>query len=235
MFAGWQEGQLSINIAKYLFFILLALFIYSIFAFVPIIKKQNEFIKSAMSAIVAFLATAYLTPSDVYTALASYGALGIALGGILPFIILLFFSIEVQKKGGFGGVILSKAVWAIFIVFLIYKIFSGIYFCEIRGAGTSTIRCINAMEGWIYVGLIIAAFIWIFSQRAIVKSIFKQEIRQETENLENSSLIELEGEFARAQANLNALIASGSSNPAALAQAKTRVKGLKEALKRAKS
>jgi len=148
MFASWEEGDFSPNIAKYLFLFLLALVFYSVLGFMPFIEEGKEFIKWPIAFIVAFLATAYLTPSDIYTMLAGYGALGIVVGTIIPFIILFFFSLQVHKKGGLGGRLFAKIMWAAFLLFLLWKLIDGMFFQEV----------ISKTEGFFYIGFMIVVF-----------------------------------------------------------------------------
>ncbi|MDO8459619.1 MAG: hypothetical protein Q7S74_00780 [Nanoarchaeota archaeon] len=176
MFSDWQQGNLSVNIAKYLIFVLLAIFIYGVFDFFPGLKKPGRGpVKAIAAAIVGFLATAYLTPSDVYTTLASYSALGFALSAAIPFAILLFFSIQIAKDGGIGGRIFSKLLWVAFVIFLIWKLLDGMF-----GITTGT-RVISLAEGWGYIGFIIASIAWIFAERRFVRWMFKEEIHAEVD------------------------------------------------------
>lgn len=130
MFAKWEEGELSVNIAKYLFFAMLIILVYAIIGSIPILKDMGGpdfgwFLKLILSVIIGFLATAYLTPSEVYAMLASYSAMGFVLAAGLPFVILIFFTIEISKTGGAGGKLFAKLMWFAFIAFLIYKLIAG--------------------------------------------------------------------------------------------------------------
>lgn len=175
MFTDWSQGQLSVNIAKYVLWMLLLVVIYGIADYFPGMGGDNKvFLKFVIALLVSFLATAYLTPSDVYTALASYGALGITMSAVIPFVVLLFFSISIEQKGGVGGRILTKFIWFGFIIFLIWKVITGIYFCN-SGVGA---RCIDITEGWIYIGIIILSLIWtLWMERVIYKWMFKEQIK----------------------------------------------------------
>jgi len=169
----WIAGDFDIGVAKYLFFFLLTILIYSIVGFIPFIKVLHGGAKFLLSAIVAFLGTAYLTTSDLYTILTNYEALGIVLGAGLPFIILLFFSIEVAKEGKAGGRLASKVMWFAFIVFILYKVIIGI------GEGK-----IDYAEGWAYGGIVILSIIYIVYEGKIMKLIFKEELETHKSNLE---------------------------------------------------
>src|SRR3989344_2626572 len=126
MFNSWSEGQLSVNVAKYLLVILLTAIIYSVLDLTPFLKgEEKSAIRWVVAFIVGFLGTAYLNASDVYAILASYNALGFVLSAAVPFIILLFLSIQTHKDGGPLGRIFSRVIWIGFIVFLIYKLING--------------------------------------------------------------------------------------------------------------
>ncbi len=172
LFAEWAGGNLSVNIAKYVLWLVLTLFIYSILAFVPFVKgveKGKIAIRGALGILIGFLAMAYLTPSDVYILLASYSALGTVLSAVIPLIILVFFSIEMSREGGVGGRILSKVVWIVFIIFLIYKLVDGIYFKDI----------ITIVGGWVYIGAILFSLLWIwFFEKKLLKILFKEELSE---------------------------------------------------------
>jgi hypothetical protein len=169
MFSDWGQGNLSINIAKYLFLALLTLVIFGLVGFVPGLSKLNVALKLISALIIAFLATAYLTPSNVYTVLASYGALGIVLGAVIPFVILLFFSSQLGKEGGAGGMLLSKIIWAAFILFLVWKIVDGMF--NISGVGAT----IGAVEGWVYVAFIVLSLAWVFGFDRYIFAFIKKE------------------------------------------------------------
>ncbi|MDO8459618.1 MAG: hypothetical protein Q7S74_00775 [Nanoarchaeota archaeon] len=155
MFSDWQQGNLSINVAKYLFLILLTLIIFAVLGLISLFENLHTSLRFVIALIIGFLATAYLTPSDVYTTLASYGALGIVLSAVIPLVILVFFSMEIYKNGGVGGILLSKVMWGAFVVFLIWKLIDGIF------GVTGGVKIIGQWEGWIYIGFIILAVLWI--------------------------------------------------------------------------
>ncbi len=65
MFTKWKEGEgISVNVAKYLFIILLVLLIWSILDTIKISK--NQIVNLAIAIIVAVLAGAYLAPEAVW-------------------------------------------------------------------------------------------------------------------------------------------------------------------------
>ena len=231
MFINWEKGQLSVNIAKYLFFILLALIVYSIVGFIPMFRSLG--IKIPLSIIVAFLATAYLAPSDIYTALASYGSLGLVLGAALPFIILLFFSIQINQIRGAGGRILSKALWGAFILFLIWKLVFGMFFCTLANGR----KCISLWEGWVYIGFIVACLIYLLAERKLLAALFKEEIRAEGEvisrALTKDKLRAMERELEHLGEDWNIEFKRDKPDQKKLEELERRIKALQKALGRA--
>jgi hypothetical protein len=128
-FGNWETGNLDTNIAKYLFFFMLLMLIFSVLKFAKF--PPNGFLQFLIALPVAFLSSAYLVPAEVLTILQSYEALGIVLSFILPFVILLFFSAmlvsnEKIKHMSMPKIILEVFLWIFFTVVLGYKIISGI-------------------------------------------------------------------------------------------------------------
>ena len=178
MFTSWEAGDLSINVAKYIFLILITLVIFSILSVVPVLKDRNAGLRTFIAILVGFLATAYLSASEIHAILLSYGALGFALGAILPALILLFFSIEIDKQGGSGGKILSKVLWIGFIVWLIWKLAGAWYRDE----------PLEAWEAIGYIVVIVVSAIWIFfAERLILKALFKEELKSAAESIDKSA------------------------------------------------
>ena len=90
LFTQWEGGNLDVNIAKYLFWLMLTGLIWGALSFAQF-PPQKVF-QALIALPVGFLVTAYITPSEVFTILTSYTALGITLSFLLPFMILLFVS-----------------------------------------------------------------------------------------------------------------------------------------------
>jgi hypothetical protein len=170
-FGDWQNGTLSINIAKYIFWFLITVIIFAIVRIIPGIKETNKGLQFILSLAVAFLATAYLTPSNLYLMLTSYGALGIVFGTGIPFVIMLYFSIAMSKDGGIGGQLLSKIMWSAFTLFLVWKAIDGAFALTYEGPAL-----INTTEGVVYLIFIGFCIFWLFGlDRFIMKKLVKAE------------------------------------------------------------
>jgi hypothetical protein len=123
-FTSWQGGNLDVNISKYLFWIMLMLLIFSALKFASF--PPNGFLQFILALIVSFLATAFITPAEVFVMLVSYSALGLTLGSILPFIVLMFFSAMLVSNEKIRGMSIGKimaevVLWLMWVGFLIYR------------------------------------------------------------------------------------------------------------------
>jgi hypothetical protein len=134
LFTQWGAGNLDVNISKYLFWLMLTGLIWGALSFA---KFPPQGVFQALIAIPAgFLATAYITPGEVFTILTSYTALGITLSFLLPFAILLFVSAmltsnEHVRQMSIPKIMLETLLWIFYIVILGYKIISGIISGEV--------------------------------------------------------------------------------------------------------
>jgi hypothetical protein len=128
LFANWSGGNLDVNIAKYLFWIILTLFIFSALHFAKF--PDNSFLQFLLGISISFLATAYITPAEVFTALTTYTALGLTLSVIAPFLVMIFFSAmllsnEKISQMTIAKIMLEVMLWLFFVGFLIYKLITG--------------------------------------------------------------------------------------------------------------
>jgi len=130
LFTKWEGGQIDANIAKYTLFGMIALLIFSILNAAKFPK--HALVQGIIAALIAFLATAYITPEEVMSILTTYTALGITLSTIVPFMIMLFFSsmiLSYERSGSrsitVGKIMLNVFLWFLFLVVLGYKLFAG--------------------------------------------------------------------------------------------------------------
>ena len=132
LFSGWTSGSMDTNIAKYLLFGILTLLIYSAMAYAKFPTEKAP-LQWLISIPVAFLATAYITPEVITTILISYTGLGVALGVILPFVILLFFSAmllanEKISSMSVGKILFQIVLWGAYGAYLIYKLITLVFY-----------------------------------------------------------------------------------------------------------
>ncbi|MCX6746726.1 MAG: hypothetical protein NTU63_01165 [Candidatus Pacearchaeota archaeon] len=127
-FTNWEGGNLDTNITKYLFWFMVTALIWSALSFA---KFPEQGVFQALIALPAgFLATAYLTPAEVFTVLQSYETLGIVLTFIVPFMLMLFFSAmflsnQKVKSMSVPKVMMEVFLWIFFAIILGYKMISG--------------------------------------------------------------------------------------------------------------
>jgi uncharacterized membrane protein YjgN (DUF898 family) len=176
IFSSWSSGQLNLNVAKILFFILVAMVIYSLATKLPGIKNLKEGVQIAFALIGSFLATAYLTPSEVYVMLSSWSAMGITFGIIIPFIIMTYFTydllsdIEAGGKQKLGNLILSYLIWVVFIGAMGYRL--------IEGLNDATMPQV----AWLITGgMILLAIIIILCMTWIQKKLSQMALKSEVE------------------------------------------------------
>jgi len=140
LFTQWSAGNLDLNIAKYLFFFMLAGLIWGALSFAKF--PPNAFFQAIIALPVAFLATAYITPDEIFTILQSYTTLGIVLTFIIPFVILIFVSAMLLSNERLGHmsvpkILLELFLWIFFLVILVYKLISGMVTGQIAVTGIS--------------------------------------------------------------------------------------------------
>ncbi len=124
-FAKWSGGNLDVNIAKWLVFITVTMLLTSVLAFAGF--PPYPALQFFMGLIISFLATAYITPEEVFVMLTSYTALGLTIGSIMPFVVMIFTSamlVSSPKLKGMtaGKLVLEVALWFLWCGFLVYKL-----------------------------------------------------------------------------------------------------------------
>lgn len=128
MFADWSTGNMDVNIAKYLLWIMVTLLIFSVLNYAKF--PGNTGLQWLLAIPIGFLSVAYITPAEIFTTLTAYSALGLTLAVIMPFVILLFFSSmllsnEKISKMSVGKIMFEVMLWLFFVGFLIYKLIAG--------------------------------------------------------------------------------------------------------------
>ena len=120
LFGKWKEGALGPNVAKIFFFIMISLLIMLIFG--GLFGKKN-WIVIILSFIIGFLATAYMTPKDVFSLLNSYTALGLTLTTLVPIMILLGLTYRsaTVSEGKVQLIMLQYFAWILFAVYSTYR------------------------------------------------------------------------------------------------------------------
>ena len=115
----WAEGTVSTNVAKIFFFLIVALVIMLVIGGI----FKNNWISTVLSFLIAFLATAYITPAEVYSILISYTALGLTLTTMVPLAILAGFTYRAATatEGKVSLIMLQWFAWALFAIYSLYR------------------------------------------------------------------------------------------------------------------
>ncbi len=158
--SGWTQGKLEANIAKIFFFVIL---IFVIYLLISSLFPRATVITSIISILVAFLATAYITPDEIYSVLISYTALGLTLSTLLPLAIMmgLTYRAIVAIEGKAALLILQFIGWILFAAYSVYRVIYGIYVAEEGYIWTN----------WIILAIAVLALIMVIFNKWIIKSI----------------------------------------------------------------
>lgn len=123
----WNKGEAgSIWFIKILYTILIGLLVYSVADNLPGLRGENKNgVRWAVAIIVAILSTYLFTQADIYALLLTYSGMGFALGTILPFLILVFFTYDIAANQSIKNTEVRKwlvwILWGSFAVFIGYK------------------------------------------------------------------------------------------------------------------
>jgi hypothetical protein len=149
MWKNWGEGQLDIVIARYLFFCLGIILLFSLGKMV--FPKMNPIFHFLIAIILAFLFTGFILPGELLAVMAAYDAAGLALIAVIPFFILLVFTGTMLAKAQIGPAqaVLERFVWLFFFIFLLYKAVTGF------SSGSVTA---DSFVLWILVGIALLSF-----------------------------------------------------------------------------
>jgi len=193
-FSKWGSGGgLGDIMARGLLAIIVFLLISVGLSHIPSIGKQKGVV-ILISAIIAFIATAYFTPQEITAILTSYTALGLTVSTILPFLILAGFTYNAIKQQDIVLSMLSQIAWGLFALYGIYRF--------------GTILNDKGWEGLGWPGLIvgvtiiIAAGAFIFQKSirdALTKRIRDEEIERFKDEQARTRAVEVE----RAEATKN--------------------------------
>ncbi len=130
--SDWNQGAgFSFGVAKLFIFIILWILIVSVLDKFPGLNGQESGKKTMrffLSFAIAFISSAYFTATEIAVIVSSYSALGFVLGGIVPFMIMVFWSSSVlssMKSASSGAKTWTlRAMWILFGVYFLYKAIS---------------------------------------------------------------------------------------------------------------
>ncbi|MDO8467507.1 MAG: hypothetical protein Q7S56_00990 [Nanoarchaeota archaeon] len=174
--------QDSLSFVRVLIFILVFLIIFSIFEFLPLFG-HNIYVKWGISIIVSLLSTMFLSNEEISTVLLSYGALGIALTAIIPFICIAAISKKLHDEEGYA--FWGKVLWLGFLVFLVFRWLL---------APASQIGDFGKWAFPIVFLLALAMFLW---ENRIYLILFRQQMRQYADSSREESIANISADLRR--------------------------------------
>lgn len=123
-FKVWVAGEGFNNESIAKIFLLILIWLILILVFDGIFAGQRLLIINALAFIIAFLATAYITPGEFFAILQSYSALGLTLASLIPFAVLLMLTYRAAEStsGKPQLIILQWFGWIFFTLYSLYKI-----------------------------------------------------------------------------------------------------------------
>jgi len=137
-----------------------------IYSLVGMMFKGKWLMTAAMSAIITILAVWFMPPALITTIRDQYGVMGAAILSMVPFVIMLIFTVRSESK------MLSRILWIFWIVYYfavyLYRIFS------------NKLGWLSA-ENIVYLGAIIAGILMIVFISQIRQLIYKGELEAEEE------------------------------------------------------
>ncbi len=180
---GWEQGGESFDkvMIKYLLLIIIIFFIYAILEMLTF--PNGVFLRLVLSLIIGFLATIYITPNEAWALAQSYSALGITIGAIIPFIILVGFTIITvthAAKSNTGMEFFFQYIgWVVFAIVMVVRTF--LLFAQgvpsIDASGATVYNSLGGNEGFILIlmsAISITAVVMVFWNGQIRKFILRQ-------------------------------------------------------------
>ena len=160
----------SDGFAKFLIFILVTLIIYGIS---DSFMEGKSVLRFGVSLIIGILSTFYLANTEVRSILLSYGALGITLSLIIPFVIIVIIGRKLSTEG--KAPFASKVLWLGFGIILIMRWW------------TAPTNEIDAFGIIIYPVIALATLIMLIWDRRLYAFFMKEETAAELEKFRDKA------------------------------------------------
>lgn len=174
LFTDWSQGMIGSNVAKIIFFIMVGFLIYLILGELPILSN-NKAIVLPLSFLVSFLATAYITPKEVFSLLNSYSALGLTLITLIPLMILAGLTYRAATaptdRGKVQLIMIQYFAWILFAIYSTYRV---IYDWAVAKEGSGVMNAILLATA-------IAAVVVVLFNRYLVKMIVHKYVQSSKE------------------------------------------------------
>lgn len=191
-YTKWATGNgVDDTLSRFLFALVIGLLVYTVADRIPGLKDEGlGWARFVISAIFAFFGTAYLTSREISTLLVSYSGVGFALGFILPFLVLVFFSYDIATSQDIRNTWVKKSliriIWAVFAIYDFSRILTlnpGIA-KNIELNGVAPIWAQYLLWG----AFIIAVIIIIFTN-VVISKLAKGETLNTIQSLRNEAMI----------------------------------------------
>jgi len=182
---SWENGGYTANVAKIFFFFIIAIVVYLVIG--GIFGDKSQWLMFILSLLISFLATAYLTPAEVYSVLNSYSALGLTITTLIPLAVIMGLSYRAAtaESGQTQLIMLQAFAWILFAVYSIYR-FTYDFFYAKEGSG--------AVNGIILATAVIACLAALFNKQ-MIKILTKKYI--ESSNQAAQETIDMGTDFLR--------------------------------------
>ncbi|MEM0465558.1 MAG: hypothetical protein QXW97_02545 [Candidatus Pacearchaeota archaeon] len=170
---GWQAGQVEANIGKIFFFAMITIIIYLIIG--NIFGSSKTGWMFILSVLISFLATAYLTPEDIYSVINSYTALGLTITTMIPIAVLfaLTYRASTANEGQTTLIMIQYIAWILFGAYSIYRFIYEYWWQETETASLTT--------GWIVVAAALLSAGMVIFNKQIIHFLVKKEIEAKNE------------------------------------------------------
>ncbi len=162
------------GIAKILLVALVVIFVYSILEFIPLFSEKTG-LQWAVAVIVGLLSFLFVSYDNIKFILANYEALGIALTTIIPLIILIAFTLNMQmdKRYGMWKTFINKFFIVLYIVYVLYA------WLTISWDDSNPTPAL----AWVYPLSLIIALIWFFAFRPVARVARRAKDKEEQEGV----------------------------------------------------
>lgn len=107
--------------SKFLLIMLLVLIIYSASDMIPFISGAGEGIKWTVAIIIGLLGFMFVSPENVKFILTNYEALGVTITTIIPLLVILGFTVKLQKDHPTTAVFVNPLVLILFSLYCFMK------------------------------------------------------------------------------------------------------------------
>lgn len=181
-FSGAKD---SVFFAQFLLFILVALIVYALSESLPFLKGAGSYVKGGISIIIGILSVFFLQDTEIYGILLSYGALGIVLTGVIPFILMAVFTARLTAE---GYNFISRIIWSVFGIVLFFR-----FLAAPEGEIDGGVRILY----FVLFLLVIGMLIW---EKTIVGKMAKEKLDNKIDKFKNRVKAATEVEKSRAEA-----------------------------------